>query len=495
MLGLLVLYAISSGPRAYGLMSDEYYYLDCASHLAWGYVDHPPLSIAILALVKATLGTSTLALRLVPALMVCLNVVLVALLARELSGGRVAQSLAALGAATAPVYLAVMGFYSMNAFEPAIWSGAALLLARIARGGEPRLWLALGVLLGLGLLNKLSVLWLGLGLAVGLVATRQRRWLATPWPYACAAIALAIASPYVRWEWQHAWPTLEFARNARELKMAPKSALGFALDQLLVMSPATVPLWLAGLGYYASRAGASQRWLGWIWLSVIVLLMASGTARANYAAPAYSVLLAAGGVALERFARHGVRRLVPALLAVAMLGVGVGAAPLAVPLLPPLDLVRYIGAIGISAPRDERASSGLLPEHFALRFGWDDLALAVEQASETLSPGERLRAVVFAPTFGAAGSLDFRARALGLPPVVSGHNNYWLWGPGDTDGEVVIAVAEDAARLERIFRDVREVARVHCDYCVPEVARYRVYVCRGLRRPLEEVWRELKHFV
>jgi uncharacterized membrane protein len=108
-------------------MSDEFYYLECAGRLAWGYVDHPPLSIAVLSLVKSTLGTSLLAMRVVPALLACLNV-------------------------------------------------------------------ALGVVLGLGLLNKISLLWLGLGLAVGLVATSQRRWLLTPWPYACAAIALVIVS-------------------------------------------------------------------------------------------------------------------------------------------------------------------------------------------------------------------------------------------------------------------------------------------------------------
>ena len=179
----LALYLLSSGPLAYGYMNDELYYFDCADRLAWGYVDHPPLSLVLLHGVRATLGDSLLAIHLLPALAACATLVLVALLARELGGGRTAQGLAALAALIAPVYLAIAGFYSMNAFEPVLWAGAALILARIRNGDDPRLWLALGLVLGLGLLNKISMLWFGLGLAVGLVLTPERRWLATPWPY------------------------------------------------------------------------------------------------------------------------------------------------------------------------------------------------------------------------------------------------------------------------------------------------------------------------
>ena len=133
-LAQLAIYALTSGPLAYGTMSDEYYYLDCASRLAWGYVDHPPLAPALLALVRALFGTSLYALHLLPMLAACANWLLLALLARELGGGRVAQSLAAIAGFAAPVYQAVAGFYSMNAFEPAIWTASAWLLARIANG-------------------------------------------------------------------------------------------------------------------------------------------------------------------------------------------------------------------------------------------------------------------------------------------------------------------------------------------------------------------------
>jgi 4-amino-4-deoxy-L-arabinose transferase-like glycosyltransferase len=132
---------VLSSVVTYGYMTDELYYLDCANHLAWGYVDHPPLSIALLALLRLTIGDSLIALRLAPALAGSATIVLVGLMARELGGGRVTQGFAALAALVAPVYFGIDAFYSMNAFEPALWALAAYLLLRLENGATPRLWL------------------------------------------------------------------------------------------------------------------------------------------------------------------------------------------------------------------------------------------------------------------------------------------------------------------------------------------------------------------
>ena len=206
----LAVYLLSSGPLAYGYMSDELYYFDCADRLAWGYVDHPPLSLVLLHGVRATLGDSLLAIHLLPALAACATVLLVALLARELGGGRTAQALSGLAALIAPVYLGVAGFYSMNAFEPALWAGAALILARILNGGDPRLWLALGASLGVALLNKHTAAAMVVGVAVATLLSPLRRDLATRWPWLAALLLVAITLPNLYWQWTSGWPSLEF---------------------------------------------------------------------------------------------------------------------------------------------------------------------------------------------------------------------------------------------------------------------------------------------
>src|SRR5262245_55837306 len=163
--GKLLLHLCTSG-RGYGFFGDELYYLACADHLDWGYVDHPPLSIWVLAGWRSLLGDGLFSLRLLSALLGAGAVVRAGQLAHGLGGGRQAQLLTALVIALAPMNLVVHGYFSMNALDILIWSSAFCLLVRVVREPTRARWLGLGALLGVGLLDKLSVLWLGAGLFV-----------------------------------------------------------------------------------------------------------------------------------------------------------------------------------------------------------------------------------------------------------------------------------------------------------------------------------------
>ena len=167
---------------------------------------------------------------------------------------------------------------------------------------------------------------------------------------------------------------------------------------------------------------------------------------------------------------------------------------MAIPLLPPAHYVAYERALGISPPVEEQGDIGLLPLHFALRFGWEDLMEAVNEAHATLSEEERTGAAVFGSWFGDTGAVNFFGRDAGLPPAISGHNNYWLWGPREFSGNVMIVIARSDSRLAELFERVDRVASVGCRYCMPEMSRLSVYVGRGLRQPLPEVWPRLKHY-
>src|SRR6266540_2051259 len=165
----------------YGYFRDELYYIACGRHLAFGYVDQPPLSVLLLRLSQLLLGDSLFAIRLLPALVGAAIVALTGIIAREIGGRRWAIALACAGSLCALFYLAVGNFFSMNAFEPLFWMGAVYLLVRIINGGSPTLWLWLGVVLGLGLENKHSTAFFVAGILVGLLLTSERRHFAEKW--------------------------------------------------------------------------------------------------------------------------------------------------------------------------------------------------------------------------------------------------------------------------------------------------------------------------
>jgi hypothetical protein len=479
----------------YGYFRDELYYLACADRLAWGYVDHPPLSIAVLALVRAVLGDSLPALRLVPALAGALAIVFTVAVAARMGAGRLGQALAAAAMLAAPRFAGIAGFYSMNSLDLVFWTCGAWLVVR-ALDGEPRAWPLLGLVLGLGLLNKVSLLWFGGGLAAGLLLTPARHHLRTRGPWVAAAVALALFSPHLLWQMGNGWPTLEFMRNATAFKMATRGVGAFTADMALVMNPATLPLWLGGLAFLlVGREGARWRALGAWFVALFLVLALPGTSRTQYISPAFPPLFAAGAVALESFAaRRRAWRWLPRVLLAVLLASGALFAPLAAALFPVETYIAYARALGLAPASEERKSVGELPQHFADMFGWEEMAQAVAEVHGRLSPQEQATAVVFAQNYGEAGALEHFGRDLGLPPVISGHNSYWLWGPrGGGQGPVII-LGGDAPDHRAAFASVEEAGRTACRYCMPYERDLPIFVARGLRRPLAEVWPRVKHY-
>ncbi len=480
--------------RHYGYFVDELYYLACARHLAWGCVDQPPLIAAIAWTARAVLGDSLSALRFPAALAGAGAVVLTGLIARELGGNRFAQGLAALCLLLAPGVLALDHFLSMNAFEPLFWMGCAYLAMRIIRTGDAKLWLWFGVVAGVGLENKHSMLIFGFGLVAGLILTRERRWLRSPWFWAGGAIAFLIFLPNLLWNIQNHFPFLELQANIRRSGRDVRlSLLAFFGQEILAMLPLSLPIWLAGLWYlFFDKAGKRFRALGWAWVVAAAVILALSP-RVYYLFAAYPVLFAAGGVAWERWLAAVRAQWVKPVYVTLMALIGAALAPTLLPLLPPETYVRYAAATHLQQPRLENHRLGPLPQLFADQFGWEEMAATVAGVYNSLPADVRARTAIFGQNYGQAGAIDLFGPKYGLPPAISGHQSYFLWGPRGYTGESVIVMAGRQRDLESRFASVEKVAKVYHPYSMP-YEHFDVFYCRGPKRPLREIWPQVKNW-
>jgi 4-amino-4-deoxy-L-arabinose transferase-like glycosyltransferase len=480
----------------YGYFRDELYFLACAEHLDWGYVDMPPLLPALAAAVRQLFGDSLPAIRSLPAVAAGLKVVLTGLLGRAFGGGPFAQALACVGVLIAPVYLFMDHYLSMNALEPLFWMGCAYAATRVFRGGGPRWWLAFGLLAGLGLLNKYSMLLFGSAFLLGLLASPARGAVRDRWFWLGGLVALLVYLPHAAWAVRNHWPMLELLRNQRAGgKYVPISPLSFALGQVQYLHPLSTLLWLPGLAWLLfARAGRPFRALGFTFV-VLWAALALLEGKDYYLAPAYPMLFAAGGVAIERrLAGPAGRRLRPAAL-VTLAAAGALTAPLALPVLPVETYRAYAAALHVR-PEGIREKNRLaaLPQFYADMFGWPEMAAAVAGAYHRLSPEEQARCAIFAPgNYGDAGAIDLFGPRHGLPKAISGHNQYYVWGPRAYTGEIMLVLGAPRADLERIFRSVEQAAVIEHPYAMP-YENSPVYLCRGLKEPLGEFWPHFKHY-
>jgi Dolichyl-phosphate-mannose-protein mannosyltransferase len=476
--------------RYYGYFVDELYNVALARHLDWGYVDVAPM-IALIGRIELTLfGSSLSAIRLAPAFAGAGLVLLTAAIARELGGRRFAQGLAALCVLLAPGILALNHFLNVNAFEPLCWMGCALVLIRIINTGNERLWLWFGLLAGLGLETKHSMLVFGFGLVAGLLLTPQRKHLFSRWLVLAGLLAFLLFLPNLLWNIQHHFPFLELQENIRRDGRNVSLSLGsFFGQEILAMLPLSAPIWIAGLwGLLRSR----YRFLAFAW-GIAAALIVGMNPRVYYLFPAFPMLFAAGSVQFEQWLSRPRLAWVKAAYCTLMVMMGALLAPTLLPLLPPETYIRYVAATHLQPPPIENARLGPLPQLFADQFGWEDMAAAVARVYNALPADIRTRTAIFGQNYGQAGAIDLFGPKYGLPPAISGHQNYFLWGPRGATGESMIVMAGSQPDLESKFISVQKVARVAHPYAMPYEHIY-IFYCQGLKGPLAGAWSQVKNW-
>ena len=480
----------------YGYFRDALYYLACSEHLAFGYVDQPPLIAFLGWIARHTLGTSLPALLFWPALAGAARIVLTAAFARELGAGRFGTILAAALAATPGVWWVIDHQFAMNCLEPLFWGGLAYVVLRLINTRNPKLWLVFGAIAGVGLLNKYSIVFFASALIIGVLLTPQRTILFTPWILAGGAIAFLIFLPNLIWNIQNGWPFLELMRNVRatgkDVVLPPGQYL---LQQVLMLNPVSFPFWFGGLLYlFFSRDAKLYRAFAWAFVIAIGFFMITH-GKDYYSAPAYVMLLAAGGVASERLLTRTKLQAIlrPACFVWLLLGV-VPLLPLVLPMLPIETFIRYQAHLPFEVPKTEQSFVGeTLPQYYADEFPWPGMVEAVARVYHSLPPEEQKRTAIFGNNYGQAAAIDFFGPQYGLPKAISGHQNYFLWGPRNYTGEIVIVLGDEESDAREHFESVTVAATLNNPYAY----RYEnlpVLLCRGLKWNLQTEWARVKNW-
>ncbi|MFY9718876.1 MAG: glycosyltransferase family 39 protein [Candidatus Cybelea sp.] len=486
----------------YGYFRDELYFIACAQHPAWGYVDQPPL-VAVAAWLAGPTGYQLLALRALPILAAGGTVYLAVRLCKELGGGLFAQTLTGIAVLAMPAYLLLGNTLTTTSFEPFFWTLAIYLTIRIVRAPARTpgmLWAALGVGVAAGAYAKYSMALVVMALAVGLLFTGQQRYVVSRYALGAAALALVLLVPNLAWQAIHGWPFFEVVRGdvlhrhafqnglSLEYRSIASNATAFALEQLLYTNPLAAPVWLAGaIAPFRLASLRDLRFIGVAYIALFVAAVALG-AKGYYIIGIYAALLAVGAVAIERAAAALRFALFGALAGVAVL-----ALPLSLPVLPVQSLVVYSAFLRLTGANGSPAH--LIQPVFAEEFGWERLARDVAAVYLTLPPNVRARTAVYADTYGDAGALDFFGPRFGLPPAISSQNSYYLWGTRGYDGATLVAIG--ATRIDLLRRYYRSVVLVRTSaepYKWVVEGPAPIYLCRDPVAPLPVIWPHLRWY-
>lgn len=489
----------------YGIFRDELYYLVCGRHLAFGYVDLPPMAALQARVSEMLFGFRTMALlRLISALAGAAKVFLTGALVWAMGGNRRAAALAMLGVTVAGVYLGIDGFLSMNSFEPVFWMTCALALLRIVQehgvAGKDRVvrnwWIVLGVSAGLGLENKDNEVFFLVAVLIALLLTPQRRILASRWFGAAVAIIVALALPNLLWQVHYHFPTLEWlvrvSKSSKDVKLPP---LQFLAGQVMMLNPFTAPLWISG-AIWLLTAKPARRWLFLgVLYPVFLLLMMALHAKDYYLAPIYVIYFAAGAICWFGFGRQRIwRNALTGAYAALLVFAFIRSVPFSIPVLSPPEFIRYERKIGFTPKDTENHAATALPQFYADRFGWREMVEKTAKIYDSLTPQERAVAGIYADNYGEASAINILGRKDGLPTAISTHQNYWIWGPGSYTGQVMIVISgASPAKLEKYFGSCQAEAQLDHPLSMPWEKK-PIYLCRSTNARYAADWKDLKNY-
>lgn len=466
----------------YGFQRDELATLEDARHLAWGFVAYPPVTPFFARISLTLFGTSVVGFRVFAFIAQAVAVVLTGLMARQLGGRRGAQLVAA--AAAVPFCLGGGAMMQYVSFDYLAWVLVTYFTLRLLDSGNLRWWMAVGAAIGFGMMSKYSMPFLVAGLLFGVLVTDARRHLRSKWLWYGAAIALLIFLPNLIWQIQNHFVSIDFLRHihARDVRIGRTK---YFLPEQLEMTLFAIPLWVAGLYFYFSRAGRRYGVLGWMYVVPLVLfVIAKG--RAYYLAGAYPMLYAAGSVWGERWLAAMSRRRANVLRGIAWAGLAANIVIIGALFLPiaPINSRLFKTAIKVNGD-------------FVEQIGWPQLVQTVANIRDSLPPPERQFTAILAANYGEAGAINLYGPRYGLPHAISGVNSFWQHGYGDPPPQTLIVLGFSQGFMERTFASCELAGHNPNPYHIEsEETRDHpdIYVCRGMRRPWPEFWKDFRYY-
>jgi 4-amino-4-deoxy-L-arabinose transferase-like glycosyltransferase len=481
------------GNPHYGFVRDELYFIICGFHPQFGYVDQPPV-VPLLSALTQLGGHSLFLLRAVPALCAAGGAYATARLVREFGGGVFGQVLATIAYLGAPVLVAFGMKVSTDEIGLWLWPLIALWLVLIVRGANPRLWLAIGASAGIAAESKYSVLFFVVALFAGLVCTPQRRILRSWWALAGTLLAIGIVVPNAVWQAVHGFPMWELLEAGQHGKNVIVGPIVYAVQELAITNFYLAPIWLVGVVWLIRTP--PWRFLGYAYL-VLIFEMLVLHGKHYYPADVYPIVIAAGAAALDGWIwrRALVRGTILAYATVFALVV----LPLELPIIGVTQLVTYeqtvlraLYPISTKMLATEHNAAPPIGPDFADMHGWPEFAHAAEDAYDSLPAPMRAHAVILATNYGDASALAFFAPKL---PVISTHNQYWLWGYHRASGDPMLELGGSCWHDDGFYAHRTVVA--HYATSLPVMGyenNLDFLLCRGLRVPMSRLWSESKNY-
>ena len=433
------------------LHRDEYLYLADADHLAWGYIEMPPL-LAVLGYISKLLGGTVHTVQLWGGIFGALTVMMVGKIVIRLKGNSFAVFIACMA-------FLCSGFLRMNIlFQPNFldvfsWTLATYLIICWIDTDDKKYLYYLGICFGFGILGKYTTAFYIISFLAAVILTDKRKWLLNKHLYFSMLLGLVICSPNLIWQYQHHFPVLHHMDLLTNQQLKYNSRSEFLINQLLIALPSFF-IWLGGLWYiFMNKEGRKHIVIGLIYVGIVsILLYFNG--KGYYAAAIYPSLMAFGGIWFSKLVTGKWFGWLRWVAPVCMLAMTALIFAMVLPFMSPEKLAHFyqtIHAENSSVLSWEDHKQHPLPQDFADMLGWKEMATKTARIYHSLPDSVKQQTMVYGDNYGEAGALSFYRKALGLPEIYSDNASYIFWLPDQFTQKYFLFVCDNLPDADDAF--------------------------------------------
>lgn len=448
----LILQFILVNP-VYELQRDEFLHLDQANHPAWGYISVPPLTSWISTLIFL-LGGSEFWIRFFPALFGALTIIFGWLIAESLGGKLISKILVSCGLLFSILFRLNI-LFQPNSFEILIWTVIFFLSIKYINAEKEKWLYLLSIAIALGLYNKYNTIFLLIGLFTGILATSQRKLLSKGIFWKAIVFALVLFLPNLIWQITNDFPVIGHMNALRERQLVNNDLRSFFWGQLMFFI-GSLPLTLAAIiAFIFYKPFKRYRYVAVAYITVIILFVIL-KAKDYYSIGLYPVIIAFGGVAIEKTIPLKLKKFIIPLLIINMIGSFLVSAKVIHPVMSPEQIVdnkEMFEKFGVL--RWEDGKNHELPQDFSDMLGWKEMASKALEAYNTIPEDEKEATLIFCDNYGHAGALNYYNRRK-MPEAYSFNTDYIYWLPvKDTIKNVILVGRMPDNEITALFTECK----------------------------------------
>lgn len=472
-----------------GFQGDELLHIEAGKHLAWGYMEFPPL-IGFLSFIQNLFHSNSIFVHHIFSHIA--SIIILVFLAKttiELGGKNKAVFFVLLGFITAPGFERSQQLFQPVVFSQLFWILSFYALIRFVNEIDKKSLWRLTFFCILGFYSKYDAIFFIFGLTSLIFFKRTRNALIQNKFWWNILVFFFCILPNIIWQIFNDYPVFQMFSRLYEKHLDGINRFSTMLEVLVSINPiVSLFLFFTGIYYFAtSNRKSSVAILSLsIALSFSFLLFKNG--KSYYFYPIVLTVLPFGALFLEQKIKINKISLIYPISIIMLLG------GILIPFgMPVYSFNRYLKKIYPFEKKEiEGGKYGVKYDEYYTKQKWQSTLQQIKFVYDSLPAIEKTTCLIWGKHYGQAGAINLLDTEQNLPKAFSYHGSFYSWTPKGQMPETIIALSYKVGDFfNPYFKEVKLVRSIYNPYAYSEEELYqRIYVCKG---PLQS-FNKMKEF-